>query len=190
MNSTGTAATCMPVKMDGGEWESVLFIHLAGNESAQDRWVLSQSTRPVPLGIEGDVIETDYGAVIVLKLEVFTFSDDPLALEILLTPGGRAGHFNTLKELSHQPRLCWFFGDDAFRIIHSQQHPLTQQQREGFNALTQDAVKYDAVVRCTGRYDAKVALASVVSHYSLRERTRAEASIQTDHLKSRIGQGV
>ena len=190
INSTGTAASCMPVKLDGGDWESVLFIHLAGNESVQDRLVLSRATRPVPVGVEGDVIETDHGAIVVLRLEIYTFSDDPLTVEILLTPGGAAGHFRTLWELSRQPRLCWFFGDDAFRVIHSQQHPLTQQQREGFNELTQEAVRYDAVTRCTGRYDAKAALATVVSHYDLRESTRADASLHTDQRKGRTGQGL
>ena len=189
INSTGTAASCMPVKLDGGEWETALFIHLAGNESAQDRWVLSRDTRPVPVGVEGDMIETDHGAIIVLRLEVYTFTDDPLAVEILFTPGGVAGHFQTLRELTRQPRLCWFFGDDAFRVIHSQQHPLTQQQRDGFNELMLEAVRHDAVTRCTGRYDAKAALTSVVTHYDLRASAEA-ATVPTDQRNDRIGQGV
>ncbi len=72
----------------------------------------------------------------------------------------------------------------------TQQRLLTQQQRDGFNELALEAVKYDAVIRCTGRYDAKAALASVVSHYDLRVSTEHDATIHTNQCKGRIDQGV
>jgi hypothetical protein len=168
MAASGAAATCAPVKLDTDAWEAALLIQVAGPECEQDRRVLSEAGRPLPVGIEADVIENPHAAVVVLRLEVFTRPEDPLASEILMTPGGVSTHFDSLSLLSRQPRLCWLFGDRDFRLIHSQQHPLSDEQRAGFDDLLRDAVRHDSLIRMTARYDARAALAQIVDRYELR----------------------
>lgn len=174
MRETGAAATCVPVRLDGGGWEAALFIQLADVESEPDRRLLARAGTPVPVAVETDLIENENAAVVVLRLETYARPDDPLAVEILLTPGNANGHFDTLNRLANQPRLCWFFADRDFHVIHAQQHALNNEQHAGFDALLRDAAVHDAVIRCTGRYNAQSALASIVSHYELRAGIKAQ----------------
>lgn len=169
MRSGGGAATCVPVQLGEEAWEAALFIHLAGPECRRDRRILERTQRPLPVGIEADLIENEHAAVVMLRLEVHTLPEDPLASEILLLPGGSTAHFDALKLLAAQRRLCWFFGDPDFRILHSQQHALGEEQRASFDDLLRDALRHDSLIRCTARYDAQAALSAVVGHYELRE---------------------
>ncbi|NIU06502.1 MAG: hypothetical protein GWO40_19905 [Gammaproteobacteria bacterium] len=169
MRASGASATCVPVRFGGDAWEAALFVQVAEPECKRDRRVLSKATRSLQVSMEADLIENPNAAVVMLRLEVFTLPDDPLASEILLTPGGVTTHFETLKLLAQQRRLCWFFGDQDFNVIHSQQHPLTEEQRAGFDDLLRDAIQHDSLIRLTARYDARAALAEVVEHYELRE---------------------
>jgi len=168
MQSNGAAATCVAVQLDGPDWEVALFIQLAGAECKADRRAIKQAQGPLPVGMESDLIETDNGAVVVLRPEVHTQPGDPFVCEILLTPGDGGTHFEALKLLSRQPRLCWFFGDQSHWILHSQQHVLEAAQHDDFDALLRDALKHDAMVRMSKRYDARAALAEIVKHYELR----------------------
>ena len=168
MQSSGAAATCVAVQLDGDDWEAALFIQLAGAECKADRRAIKQAQGPLPVGMESDLIETDNGAVVVLRPEVHTQPGDPFVCEILLTPGDGGMHFETLKLLSRQPRLCWFFGDQSHWILHSQQHALEAAQHDDFDALSRDALKHDTMVRMSKRYDARAALAEIVKHYELR----------------------
>jgi hypothetical protein len=168
MQSNGAAATCVAVQLDGSAWEAALFIQLAGAECKADRRAIKQAKGPLPVGMETDLVETDSGAVVVLRPEVHTRPDDPFACEILLTPGDGGAHFEALKLLSRQPRLTWFFGDQTHWILHTQQHPLDSVQHEGFDALLRDALRHDTMVRMSNRYDAQAALAEIVKHYELR----------------------
>lgn len=175
MHRSGAAATCVPVRLDGNDWETAVFFQLAGAESKRDRRILEKVESVVPLGIETNLIEAENGAVVMVRLEVYTIPDDPLAGEVLLIPGGNPGHFEALQHLSRQPRLCWFFGDQHYWVIHSQQHPLGSENQEIFDGVLRGAIKHDALIRVTGRYDAQAALSSVVSHYELRAGvTRSE----------------
>ncbi|MBA2490167.1 MAG: hypothetical protein H0V34_00160 [Gammaproteobacteria bacterium] len=168
MRKTGAAATCVTVQLDAGEWEAALFVQLAGEQCERDRRALFTMNKRVPVGIETDVIEHEHGAVVMLRLDICTVPDDPMVAEILLTPGGACGHFEVLQRLSCQPRLCWFFGDEDYLVLGAQQHGFADAQRAEFDRLRLDAVRHDAVVRCTGRYDAQAALGGVASYYRLR----------------------
>ncbi|MBA2408927.1 MAG: hypothetical protein H0V62_03815 [Gammaproteobacteria bacterium] len=167
MQKIGAAATCVTVQLDAGEWEAALFVQLAGEQCERDRRALVMTNKRMPVGIETEVIEHEEGAVVMLRLEVYALPDDPMLAEILLTPGGAGGHFEVLQCLSRQPRLCWFFGDEDYRVLSAQQHGLVDDQRAEFDRLRLDAVKHDAVVRCTGRYNAQSALGGVASYYQL-----------------------
>ena len=176
MHAGGAAATCVPVQLDGGGWQAALFLQLAGPECKADRRIISRTQGPLPVGVEADLIQAEHASVVTLRTEVYTRSDDPMVSEILMTPGAGSSHFEALKLLTTQPRLCWFFGDETYWLMHSQSHPLAPEQRLGFAELLDDAVGHDAVVRLTGRYDAAAALSSLASQYELRaggERGRA-----------------
>lgn len=168
MRAGGAAATCLPVRLDDQRWETAFFFHLAGPECKDDRRLMRKRGGPLPVGLETDLIETEHAAVVMLRPQVYTREDNPLSCEILLTPGEGGAHFDALKLLSKQQRLCWFFGDQAFWMVHSQQLALEDEQREGFNELLRDAVKHDTMVRMTGRYDSQAALGEIVRHYELR----------------------
>jgi uncharacterized membrane protein len=162
------AATLVPVQLDGGLWEAVLFLRLAGPECKADRRTLSRAQGPLAVGIESDVIEDPSGAVVMLRLEVHTDAGDPFAAEILLTPGCNESHFEAMRLLGGQPRLCWFFGDADAAVLHAQSHSLSEEQRRGFAEIAQDAARHDALIRCTGRYDADAALEAVRARYAPR----------------------
>lgn len=176
MVGEGTSATCLPVQLDGDEWEAALFFHLAGETGRMDRDVLAAQAGPLPVGLETDLMPLENGAVVMLRGELHTQAEDPLVGEVLLTPGAGGSHFEVLDLLARQPRLCWFFGDPAYRVIHAQEHPLESGHREEFGQLLQDAVEHDALVRLTGRYDASATLAEVAAHYELRTPGSADPS--------------
>lgn len=186
MRSAGAAATCLPVRLEEERWETAFFFHLAGAECKEDRRLMLKQGGPLPVGLETDLIETEHAAVVVLRPEVHTRRDNPLSYEILLTPGEGGAHFEALKLLSKQPRICWFFCDQAYWAVHSQQLPLNDAQRQGFDELLRDALKHDTVVRMTGRYDAQAGLGHIVKHYELRAGAlRSEyASSVADKLPS------
>ncbi len=168
MRAGGAAATCLPVQLDGEQWETAFFFHVAGPECKDDRRVMRKSGAPFRVGFETDLIETEFAAVVVLRPEVYTRQDDPLTCEVLLTPGEGGAHFDALKLLGSQPRMCWFFGDQAYWLVHSQQLPLGDEQHAGFDGLLRDALKHDTMIRMTGRYDPQAALGEIARHYELR----------------------
>ena len=168
MRTAGAAATCLPVQLDGAQWETAFFFHVAGPECKEDRRLMRSRGGPLPVGLETDLIETDHAAVVMLRPEVYTRENDPLTCEILLTPGEGGAHFDALKLLSQQQRMCWFFGDQAYWLVHSQQFPLDDAQRKGFDELLRDALKHDTMIRMTGRYDSQAGLGEIVRHYELR----------------------
>lgn len=171
MQASGATVTCMPVKLDRDDWETTVFFHLAGPESRRDRRILAKAERPLAVSVEADLLTLPQASVIVLRFEVATLPDDPLTGEVLLTPGEVRTHFDTVQLLCRQHRLCWFFSDDDFRVLHSQQNPINDEQRASFDDLLADAVRHDALVRASARYDAQAALAEVVSHYDMRPGT-------------------
>jgi len=167
MSTSGAAATCVPVQLEPEQWEAAFFIQMAGAECKADRRIVKRARGPLPVGLETDVIETEHAAVVVLRPEIHTTPGDPFTCEILLTPGEGGAHFEALKLLASQPRLCWFIGDQTHWLLHSQQHALDDEQHAGFEELLRDAVRHDSVIRMTQRYDAQAAL----GHYELRAAT-------------------
>jgi hypothetical protein len=171
MLASGAAATCVPVQLDGNDWEAALFIQLAGAECKADRQAIKRARGPLPVGMETDLIETEHAAVVMLRPEVHTRPGDPFGCEILLTPGSGGAHFEALKLLTRQPRLSWFFGDQTYWLLHSQSHDLGADEHAGFESLLRDALKHDTMIRLAKRYDSQAALAEIVRHYELRAAT-------------------
>lgn len=173
MHQHGVAATCLSVQLDGEDWEAALFLRCAGSECKEDRRLLRRAEGSIPVGIEADLIEHANAAVVVLRAEAHTGAGDPLVFEILLLPGHGASHFDTLKLLTCQSRLCWFFADSSGEVIHAQQHPLAPEYHAGFAEVLADALKHDRLIRLTQRYSAEAALKDVTSRYQVRAPARA-----------------
>jgi hypothetical protein len=168
MSDSGAMATCVPVSLDGDGWEAAFFLQVAGPESKEDRRIMRKSGGPFSIGLESDVVTTEHGAVVVIRPELHTRPEDPLVMEILLTPGDGGSHHEALRLLSAQPRLTWMFGDRAGWAIHAQSHPLGEAEHAGSRELLADALRHDTMVRMTGTYDAGGAVSEVVRHYGLR----------------------
>ena len=168
MDYTGSCVTCIPVKFDSGDWESAIFFQVGGSESKQDRRTISRTKQSLPVAIETDVIKHNSAAVIVIRLEILTSESSPLAGEILLTPGETESHFETIKLLTSQPIIRWFFSDGAYWVIHSQQNQLGPNEHAEFKNVMDEATQHDAMIRLTGKYDVESALREVVSHYEFR----------------------
>ena len=124
------------------------------------------ATGRIALGFEGDLVETAKGAVVILRFEAYTVPDDPLAGEVLLAPGGSPTHFESLKHLTHQPRIGWFFASDGDVVLRAQHYPLGEEHHRAVRELLGDAVRHDALVRMTTGYDEVGALREVASRYA------------------------
>lgn len=168
MDYTGSCVTCIPVKFDSGDWESAVFFQVGGGESKQDRRTISHAQNPLPVAIETDVIKHNSAAVVVLRLEIQTSESDPLAGEVLLTPGEVESHLETMRLLASQPIIRWFFSDGAYWVIHSQQNQLGPNEHAEFKHMIDEATQHDAMIRLTGTYDVESALREIVSHYEFR----------------------
>lgn len=168
MRAGGAHVTVIPVQFDHKPWEAAVFFSLAGPQCKTDRRVLAKTDRPFPVTLETDLLARPQAAIVVLRVEVFTHPKNPLVGEILLTPGASSTHYEVLKLLSGQTRLRWCFSDEDFRVLYSQEHPLSGDQHASFDELMRDALRHDALIRCTGRYDAQAALSEVIVHYEPR----------------------
>lgn len=179
MRAGGAHVTVVPVQFDHQAWEAAAFFQLAGPQCKTDRHVLAKTDRPFPVTLETDLLERPQAAIVILRLEVFTHPKNPLVGEILLTPGASSTHHEALKLLSGQPRLRWFFSDEDFRVLYSQEHPLSHDQHMSFDELMRDALRHDALIRCTGRYDAQAALSEVIVLYEPRTQP-ASTTVDVD----------
>ncbi|MGI9319133.1 MAG: hypothetical protein ACR2QW_17540 [bacterium] len=166
MGSSGAMTTCVPVEFDQSVWESTVFFELGGKECAEDRKIMHASTRAFPVTLEADLIECQTAAVVMLRFEIMTRRDNPLAGEVLIAPGVGNIQFETVENLTQQQSLRFFFSDEKYNVIHSQQIILHDQERLGYKGILDDAVSHDAMIRLTGRYDAVAALKEVTSHYA------------------------
>jgi hypothetical protein len=166
MAASGAMTTCVPVEIDQDIWESAVFFELGGAECAEDRKIMQASQKAFPVSLEADLIECQTAAIVMLRFEVMTCSDSPLAGEVLVAPGVGNVQFETIENLTRQESLKLFFSDEKYKVIHSQQIILRDQERQGYKGILEDAVRHDAMVRLTGRYDAIAALKEVTSHYA------------------------
>lgn len=166
MRASRAMTTCVPVQFEQSVWESAVFFELGGKACERDREILKSSSVTLPVSLEAEVIECGSAAVVMLRFEIMTDQSSPLAGEVLLTPGLGNVQFETLQYLGQQDALRFFFSDSGYNIIHSQQLQLRDQERQGYQSILDDAVRYDAMVRLTGRYNAKVAIKEVTDHYA------------------------
>ncbi len=168
MQQSGAMITCVPVQFDGGIWESAVFFELGGDECQHDREILSASDKAIPVTLEAELIEHNSASVVMLRFEVLTDVENPLAGEVLIVPGLGDIQFETLKHLSEQQNLRFYFSDDYYNVIHSQQILLSDQERGGYAQILEQVISHDALIRLTGKYNAMSALSEIVGHYDIR----------------------
>ena len=168
MLQSGAMTTCVPLEFDDGSFESTVFFELSGDECEFDRLILSKSTSPFGINLEAELIEHASASVVMLRFEIMTQPDDPFVGEVLIVPGLGDIQFDTLKYLSTQQNLKFYFSDDRFNVIHSQQLLLSDRERQGYSQILEEVISHDALIRLTGKYDAMAALSEIVDHYEIR----------------------
>ena len=168
MQQSGALTTCVPVEFSDGRLESTVFFELSGDECEFDRQILKKTRSPLGIKLEAELIEHARASVVMLRFEILTHADDPLAGEVLLVPGLGNVQFDTLKYLGSQQYLKFYFSDDEHNVIHSQQLVLSDQERQGYAQILEEVISHDALIRLTGKYDAMAALSEIVDHYELR----------------------
>lgn len=170
MKATGSAATCVPVRLgEADDWEAALFLHVSGPECKQDRRLLKTAREPVAVTLEPRLMAHSAAAVVTIELSIATVPDDALKYEILLIPGREESHYQAIKLLARQQRICWFFGDNDFRVIQAQEQEIESAQHDTFESIARDAFAHDSLLRFSNQYDSDKALSEVVSHYSPRQ---------------------
>lgn len=166
MRRGGSAATCVPVRLGGsGDWEAALFVHVSGPECKQDRRILKTAREPVPVALEARLMAHKCAALVSLELSVATVPGDPLNYEILLIPGREETHYQSIKLLAGQDRICWFFGDNDYAVIQAQEQPIEGDRHQLFESIAREAFAHDSLLRMSSQYDGDKALEEIVSHY-------------------------
>ncbi len=168
MQQSGAMTTCVPVEYSDGSWESTVFFELSGDECEFDRLILSTTRSPLGINLEAELIEHASASVVMLRFEILTQPEDPLAGEVLIVPGLGDVQFDTLESLSRQKYLKFYFSDDRYNVIHSQQLVLSDRERLGYSQILEEVISRDALIRLTGKYDAMAALGEIVDHYDVR----------------------
>lgn len=176
MRSSGSDATCVPVRLGGGDWEAALFLRVSGPECKQDRRLLRSAVTPLPIELAPTLMAHSAAAIVSIELSVATVPDDPLKYEVLLIPGREDTHYQAIKLLARQERICWFFGDNDYRVIQAQELEIEPVQHELFESIARDAFAHDSLLRISNQYDSDAALSEIVDHYS--PRTGAGAGVR------------
>lgn len=177
MRASGAEATCVPIRLDkSSEWEAAMFVHVAGPECKNDRRLLKTARSPVPVDIEARLMAHNAAAIVAIELSIATVADDPLNYEILLIPGREETHYQAIKLLAGQQRVCCFFGDNDYSVIQAQEQELDSEQHASFESIAREAFAHDSMLRISAQYDSDKALSEIVSHYTPRTGAGAGAA--------------
>ncbi|MBX2886963.1 MAG: hypothetical protein KTR32_43855 [Granulosicoccus sp.] len=153
MHHADTTVTCMPVKLDNGDWVSALFFVLPEQYKEVDTQALFSTGRLFPVGVEADLKEQTSATIISLGIDIDLGEPEPLAGEILFIPGHLESHHEAVKLLSEQQDISLFIGDMHCNLLHQQRVPLANEHRQVFADLLREASSRDALIRFRGQYD-------------------------------------
>ncbi len=154
LHDSGVTVTCLPVQLDGGEWQAALFYVVPLGSPALGTGALDQG--PFAVQFEGDLFEHEQGTVLELDIEI-RVPGNPLAGTLLFLTGHASAHFEALTLLGTQEDVPLFIGDPFCQVLCQQRVPLSEAHRAGFSELVAEAVRLDAVIRMSGHYDAEAA---------------------------------
>jgi len=159
MHEAAVTATCVPVQLDDGDWTAALFIVAPGGSPCLRTGAggtVRLSGGPFAVQFEADLHEHEHGTVFELGVQIRT-PVEPLDACLLFVTGHASAHFEALELLAGSERLSLFIGDEYCRVVWQQRVPLSGAQRTGIRSLLDEAVRRDAVIRLTGRYDPEAA---------------------------------
>jgi len=181
MHNAATTVTCIPVAIDQnqtpgllgdnelagsheeGRWESAIFFVLPLTVTHSQLTSLFPASQLFPVAMEADLIEHDNGTLIELGIEIdFGLSDKPAGRIVFLT-GHIPVHHEAVTLLGKQESIGLFIGDVHCNLLHQQRIPLAAGHRQAFNDMLADALKRDALIKMSGKYDPDKVFGSVVS---------------------------
>ncbi len=180
MHHAGTTVTCMPVVIDeSGQalaaadtlaqsaqladaiWESAVFFVLPLSVTNKQLKKLFPSEKLFPVALEADLIEHDNGTLIELVVEIdLGLKQNPSGVLLFLT-GHISSHYEAVQLLAKQDSIGLFIGDVHCNLLHQQKIPLADAHRSVFNEMLQEALRRDALIRMSGKYDAEAVFDSV-----------------------------
>ena len=172
LHEAGLTLTCLPVRVDGGDWRAALFYVVPpGAPCLKGGRMLGG---PFAVGFEADLHEHESGTVLELGVEIRTPVEYLRGTMLFLT-GHASGHFEALGLLADGEELVLHVGDEYCRTLWRQRVALPAAHRAGIRALVDEAVGRDAVIRLTGRYDAEAAFRGAFEavHGGARDDARA-----------------
>lgn len=178
MHNAATTVTCIPVAIDQnqtsvndgeddpqghGHWESAIFFVLPLSVTHSQVTSLFPATQLFPVAMEADLIEHENGTLIELAIEIdFGLPDKPAGRIVFLT-GHIPVHHEAVTLLGKQESIGLFIGDVHCNLLHQQRIPLAAGHRQAFNDMLKDALKRDALIKMSGKYDPDAVFGSVVS---------------------------
>lgn len=160
LHETSITATCMPIQLDGGDWQAAFFYVLAPDAPCLSDGELQGG--PFSVSLDADLHEHENGTMIEIGFEVATPKEPSRGIMLFLT-GHTSTHFDALKLLSTQADIPLFIGDQYCNLLWQQRIPLNDAYRSGLGELVNEAVARDAVIRMTDRYDPDVVFADTLS---------------------------
>jgi len=160
LHEADITATCMPIKLDDGDWQAAFFYVLSPDAPCLSNGKLKGG--PFAVGMDADLHEHDNGTMIEIGIEIVTPIEPSRGIMLFLT-GHTSTHFDALKLLSEQDDIPLFIGDQYCTTLWQQRVPLNETFRNGMMALINEAVTRDAVIRMTDRYDPDAVFADTLA---------------------------
>ena len=179
MHNAATTVTCIPVSIDHDQsslnehegnglqdessWESAIFFVLPLSVTHSQVTSLFPASQLFPVAMEADLIEHENGTLIELAIEIdFGLPEKPAGRIVFLT-GHIPVHHEAVTLLGQQQSIGLFIGDVHCKLLHQQRIPLAAGHRQAFNDMLKDALKRDALIKMSGKYDPDKVFGSVVS---------------------------
>lgn len=169
LHEANITATCMPIKIDQGEWQAAFFYVIQPDapclvaEHQPDTDTESpQLEGPFSVALDADLHEHDNGTMIEIGVEINTPVEPCMGIMLFLT-GHSSTHFEALKLLSEQNDIPLFIGDQYCNTLWQQRVPLDNEFRLGITGLINEAVTRDAIIRMTDRYDPDAVFADTLA---------------------------
>ncbi|MBX2837956.1 MAG: hypothetical protein KTR35_13950 [Gammaproteobacteria bacterium] len=160
LHSAGVTVTCVPIRMDDGDWQAGIFYVIAPEAPCLQHDLAELA--PFDVTVEADLLEHENATLVELKFEVAT-PGAPIEGSVLFITGHSTSHFDVLKMLSEQETVPLIFGDQYCTQLWKQRIVLVEQHREALTEILNEAVARDAMIRLTGRYDPEAAFADSVT---------------------------
>jgi len=164
LHNAGVTLTCIPVQIDGDDWQSAFFYVVANDSPCLVDGQIAGG--PFTVTFDADLHEHDNGTAIEIGIDIAT-RGAPLRGTMMFLTGHSSTQFDALKLLQTQQDIPLFIGDAYCNILWQQRVPISAAHRQGFTGLLDEAVARDAVIRMTGRYDPDAVFADLLATHRI-----------------------